>query len=185
MAGPSPLAGTGGKEGLGTLPPPPTPSAIWVTLPEGAVGYGGLMVRSPLISSGRDTGCTTQPPIVGNPYLGKSRQPHPEEAAGPPCLRPHLSLPLGGWRAWQSWYLGAGAGAGLDPCLPPPPRSLDFTSGPGGVIEREHSRAWVSAVLQKGSSGGSGMNWKMRGLGQEEREAVEAGSQLPSGTWLG
>ena len=52
-----------------------------------------------------ETGRTTQPPIVGGPYLGKFHFPHPEEAIG--SLRPpspsHLSLPLGGGKAWQDW----------------------------------------------------------------------------------
>lgn len=61
------------------------------------------MVRRPLISSARETGRTTQSPIVAHPYLRKFRLPHPEEAAGPPRPRPPLSLPLEGWRAWWAW----------------------------------------------------------------------------------
>lgn len=54
------------------------------------------MVRRPLISSGREIGPTTQPPIVGHPYLRKFRLPHPEEAAGPPT--PPASLSFASWR---------------------------------------------------------------------------------------
>lgn len=90
----------------------------------------GLMVRRPLISSGREIGPTTQPPIVGHPYLRKFRLPHPEEAAGPPRPRPHFSLPLRGWRAWQAWVTDH---VGVDPCLPPlgglAPPSLGHQAG--------------------------------------------------------
>ena len=85
------------------------------------MGRSGLMVcrghSFPL-----EIGRTTQPPIVGGPYLGKFRWLHPEEALGPLQPRPHLSLPLGGWRAWQGWDH-----AGLMRALPLPLRSLDIT----------------------------------------------------------
>lgn len=96
--------------GLGTSPPIP------VTLPEGAVGRSGLMVRRPFISSGRETGCTTQPPIVGCLISGSSARPIRRRQLGPRA--PDLtSAPLGGWRAW--WGQDH-AGLDLSPLTCPP-----------------------------------------------------------------
>lgn len=148
VADETPLAGTAG----GGWEYPPTHSLpIPVTLPEGAVGRSGLMVRRPLISSGRETGCTTQPPIVGRPYLGKFRLPHPEKAAGPPCPQPHL---------FASWRLEslAGLGSCRSPSVFPQPlrtrRSLDLAGRPGGSTEdRALQGLGLNWVSEEGSRG--------------------------------
>lgn len=159
----------GQQVGAGNISPPP-PAPVPVTLPEGAVGRSGLMVRSPLISSGRETGCTTQPPIVCSPYLGKFRLPHPEKVAGPPCPQPHL---------FASWKLESLAelGSCRFPSVFPRPlttiRSLDLAGRPGGTVE--------DRTLE-----GQGLNWVSekchRGVKDElEMVRLEAGKGRSSG----
>lgn len=104
--------------GLGTSPPIP------VTLLEGAVGRSGLMVRRPFISSGRETGCTTQPPIVGCLISGSSARPIRRRQLGP--VPPTSPLCL-----WEAGELGGARTMQVLICLPspvPPPtrKSLDF-----------------------------------------------------------
>ena len=90
----------GGWGGLGTSPP------TWVPLSQGAVGHSGLMVQRPLISSGDRPHHTA--PHCWQPL---SREvPLPPSGGGcwaPPPTLPslpsHLSLFLGGWKAWQDW----------------------------------------------------------------------------------
>lgn len=100
------------------------------------------MVRRPLISSDRETSCTTQPPIVGHPYLRKFRRPHPEEVARPAHPQPHFPLPLGCWRAWQAWDQ-----KDFDP---PSPHPWEVWILPGGTIEGGAGQglglSWVSEV---------------------------------------
>lgn len=126
------------------------------------------MVRRPLISCGREMGCTTQPPIVGCPYLGKFRLPHPEEAARPPCPWSHLSLPFGSW-AHRAQILQASVS-------PPPVGSLDLTLGTVKNLEGGAGWGLVSSGVKRGNSRGF-----KNELGGARLEAVSRGSLATHG----
>lgn len=92
----SPSAGT--ESGGWEHPPDPVPLRM------GAAGRSGLMVRRPLISSGRETGASTQPPIVGTLISGSSAAP---SGAGSWAPMPPASPFFASWRLESLAGLGS------------------------------------------------------------------------------